>query len=114
MEDIFHILKKHSFACSAINLLYLSHDALNNRAASGAARKGTERVTVFAGSNRKQECKYKILQIQPKFHKFLETCHSEKLQYLQGYTFYTLGSLVFKQVILQDMQLSEYNNSQDV
>ena len=40
LEDIFHILKKHSFACSAINLLYLNHDALNNRAASGAARKG--------------------------------------------------------------------------
>ena len=74
----------------------------------------TERVTVFAGSNRKQECKYKILQIQPKFPKFLETCHSEKLQYLQGYTFYTLCSLVFKRVILQSMQLSGYSNSQGV
>ena len=37
LEDIFHILQKHSFACSAINLLYLSHDVLNNRAASGAS-----------------------------------------------------------------------------
>ena len=74
----------------------------------------TESVTVFAGSNRRPECKYKILQIQPKFPKFLETCHSEKLQHLQGYTFYTLGSLVFKQVILQSMQLSSYNNSQNV
>ena len=38
--DIFHVLKNIQFACFATNLLYLGHDAFNNRATSRAARNG--------------------------------------------------------------------------
>ena len=91
LEDIFSILKKKNnhtqFACSQINILYLSNYTLINIPNSRAAKKQIWRFRVLGGSNRKQLTfwrKYECTKIFNFYQNLLNTwkCGSGKITLL--------------------------------